>query len=60
MGTQQETIMGLEGSFSGSIMGDEISEQSSACHKIFLKILWVHIIIGTQMLWVRDFFFYYF
>jgi hypothetical protein len=30
MGTQQERIMGLEGVFMGLIMGDEISENSSA------------------------------
>jgi hypothetical protein len=33
MGTQREKFMGLEGGFMGSIMGDEISEHSSACHK---------------------------
>jgi hypothetical protein len=33
METQREKIMGLEGGFMGSIMGDEISEHSSACHK---------------------------
>jgi hypothetical protein len=33
MGTQREKIMGLEGVFMGSIMGDEISEHSSACHE---------------------------
>jgi hypothetical protein len=37
-------------------MGEEISEHSSACHKISCKILWVPIIPGTQMLWVCDFF----
>jgi hypothetical protein len=46
MGTQQETIMGLEGVFMGSIMGDEISEHSSACHKKSCKIIWVPIIPG--------------
>ncbi len=59
MGTQREKIMGLEGGggFMGSIMGDEISEHSSACHKESCKILWVPIMPGTQILWVRDFFF---
>jgi hypothetical protein len=33
MGTQQEKIIGSEGIFMGSIMGDEMSEHSSACHK---------------------------
>jgi hypothetical protein len=33
MGSQREKIMGSEGVFIGSIMGDEISEHSSACHK---------------------------
>jgi hypothetical protein len=33
MGTQQEKIMGLEGFFMGWIMGDEVSEHSSACYK---------------------------
>jgi hypothetical protein len=33
MGTEREKIMGLEGFFMSSIMGDEISEHSSACHK---------------------------
>jgi hypothetical protein len=34
MGTQREKIMGSEGGFVGSIMGDEFSEHSSAyCHK---------------------------
>ncbi len=33
MGTQQEKIMGLKGFFMGLIMGDEILEHSSACHK---------------------------
>jgi hypothetical protein len=33
MGTQQEKIMGSEGVFVGLIMGDEVSEHSSACHK---------------------------
>jgi hypothetical protein len=42
----------------GSIMGDEISEHSSACHKKSCKILWVPIMTGTQILWVPDFFFY--
>jgi hypothetical protein len=32
MGTQREKIMG-SGGFMGSIMGDEISEHSSACRK---------------------------
>jgi hypothetical protein len=39
----------------GSIMGDEISENSSACHKKSCKILWVPIMPGTQILWVRGF-----
>jgi hypothetical protein len=30
MGTQREKIMGPEGDFMGLIMGDEISEHSSA------------------------------
>ncbi len=51
--------MGLEGGFMGLIMGDEISEHSSACHKKNCKILWVPIMPGTQMLWVRDFLFYF-
>jgi hypothetical protein len=33
MGAQREKIMGSDGVFMGSIMGDEISEHSSACHK---------------------------
>jgi hypothetical protein len=33
MGTQRDKIMGLEGGFMGLIMGDEISDHSSACHK---------------------------
>jgi hypothetical protein len=33
MGTQREKIVGSEGVFMVSIMGDEISEHSSACHK---------------------------
>jgi hypothetical protein len=33
MGTQREKNMGSEGVFMGSIMGDEISGHSSACHK---------------------------
>jgi hypothetical protein len=33
MGTQQEKIMGSDGVFMCLIMGDEISEHSSACHK---------------------------
>ncbi len=42
----------------GLIMGDEISEHSSACHKKkSCKILWVPIMPGTQILWVPDFFF---
>jgi hypothetical protein len=53
--------MSLEGVFMGSIMGDEISEHSSACcHKKSCKVLWVSIMPGTLMLWVRDFFFYIF
>jgi hypothetical protein len=40
----------------GSIMGDEISEHSSACHKKKVVILWVSIMPGTQILWVPDFF----
>ncbi len=59
MGTQRERIMGLEGVFMGSMMGDEISEHSSACHKKSCKILWVPIMPGTGMLWVRDFFVYF-
>ncbi len=42
----------------GSIMGDDISEHSSARHKKSCKILWVPIMPGTQILWVPDFFFY--
>ncbi len=61
MGTQQEQIMGLEGVFMGLIMGDEISYHSSACKKKKnCKILWVPIMPGTQMIWVRDFFFWTF
>jgi hypothetical protein len=33
MGTQREKIMGSEGVFMSSIMGDEISAHSSACHE---------------------------
>ncbi len=40
----------------GSIMGEEIFEHSSACHKKSCEILWVPIMPGTQMLWDRDFF----
>jgi hypothetical protein len=58
MGTQREKIMGSEGVFMGSIMGDEISEHSSACHKKSCKILWAPTMPGTQILWVPDFFFY--
>jgi hypothetical protein len=36
------------------IMGDEISEHSSACHKTSCKILWVPIMPGTEMLRVRS------
>jgi hypothetical protein len=57
MGTQREKNMGLEGVFMGSIMGDEISEHSSACHRNSCKILWVPIMPGTQILWVPDFFY---
>jgi hypothetical protein len=42
----------------GLIMGDAISEHSSACHKKSCKILSVPIMPGTQMLWVHDFFFF--
>jgi hypothetical protein len=38
MGTQREKIMGSEG-FYFSIMGDEISEHSSVCHKKKKKTL---------------------
>ncbi len=41
----------------GSIMGDEVSEHSSACHKKSCKILWVLIMPGTLILWVPDFFY---
>ncbi len=44
--------MGSEGGFCGF---GQISEHSSACHKKSCKILWVPIMPGTQMLWVRDF-----
>jgi hypothetical protein len=37
MGTQREKIMGLERGFYGLIMGDEISEHSSACHKKVMR-----------------------
>jgi hypothetical protein len=39
MGTQQEKIMGSVGGFYVLtwIMGDEISEQSSACHKKVIR-----------------------
>jgi hypothetical protein len=43
----------------GSIMGDEISEHSSACHKKSCNILWVSIMPGTQILWVPDFYLFY-
>jgi hypothetical protein len=33
MGSQREKIMGLEGVIMGSIIGDKVSEDSSACHK---------------------------
>jgi hypothetical protein len=33
MRTQREKIMGSVGVFMGSIIGDEISENFSACHK---------------------------
>ncbi len=52
--------MNSEGVFMGSIMGDDIFEHFSACHKKRCKILWVSIMPGTQMLWVRDFFIVYF
>ncbi len=42
----------------GLIMGDEISEHSSACREKSCKILWVPIMPGTQILWVSDVFFY--
>jgi hypothetical protein len=58
MGTHGEKIMGSEGGFMGSIMGDEGSEQSSACHKKSCKKLWVPITPGTQILWSPDFFLY--
>ncbi len=42
----------------GLIMGDEIFEHSSACHKKkSCKILWVPIMPGTQISWVPDFFY---
>jgi hypothetical protein len=41
-------------------MGDELSEHSSACHKNSCEILWVPIMPGTQMLWIRDFFIFIF
>jgi hypothetical protein len=57
MGTQGEKIIGSKGFFfMGLIMGDEISEHSSACHKKSCKILWVPIMSGTQILWVPNFF----
>jgi hypothetical protein len=37
MGTQQEKSWVRRGVFMGSIMGDEISEHSSACHKKFVR-----------------------
>ncbi len=40
----------------GSIMGYEISEHSSACHKKSCNILWVPIMPGTPILWVPAFF----
>ncbi len=52
--------MGSEGAFMGLIMGDEISEHSSACHKKSCKISWVPIMPGIRMLWVRDSFFFFF
>jgi hypothetical protein len=42
----------------GSIMGDDVSEHSSACHKKSCTILWVPTMPGTQILWVPDFFFF--
>jgi hypothetical protein len=49
-------MMGLEGGFLWVwIMGDKISEHSSACHKKFCKILWVPIMPET-LIWVCDFF----
>jgi hypothetical protein len=45
----------------GSMMGDEISEHYSVCHKKrSCKILWVPIMPGTQILWVPVFFIYIF
>jgi hypothetical protein len=58
MEPSRKKIMGLGGLWIW-IMGDEISEHSSACHKKSCKILWVPIMQGTQMLWVRDFHFYF-
>jgi hypothetical protein len=58
METQREKNMGLEEVFVGSIMGDEISEHSSACHEKSCKILLVPSLPsmpGTQMLWVCEF-----
>ncbi len=59
MGTQWEKNMVRRVVFMGSIMGDEISEHSSACHKKSCKISWVPMMLGTQMLWVRDFLFHF-
>jgi hypothetical protein len=56
MGTHREKIMGSKGVFMGSIIGDEISEHSSACHKKSCKTLWLPIRPGTQILWVPDFY----
>jgi hypothetical protein len=50
---QRGVIMGL-------IMGHEISEHSSACHEKSCKILWVPIMPGTQILWVPDFFYFFY
>jgi hypothetical protein len=57
MGTQREKIMGSEGVFMGLIMGDEISEHPSACHKKVVRYYGPPIMPGTQILWVPYFFF---
>ncbi len=44
----------------GLIMGDKISEHSSACHKKICKILCVPIMPEQRMLWVCEFFLFIF
>jgi hypothetical protein len=58
MGTQQEKDYGFGGDFYALDNGRRnYYENSSACNKKRFKILWVPIMPGTQILWVRDFFY---